>query len=253
VSSYVLRDSMTMLRREFRHTMRNPTTVFGALIFPVFMLLMFVYVFGGAMQVGVRYVHYIVPGILALCIGYGVGQTATSVATDRSEGITTRFRTMGIARAAVLSGQVLATVVRTVVCAALILVIALIMGFRPTAGVVDWLGVAGVVVLLTFSFSWVTTAMGLGAKSVEGANYAALPINFLPILSSGFVPAATMPSGIRWFTNNQPFTPAIETLRGLLTGTPIGHNGVLTVAWCTGIGLLAYLRANMLFNRDVSR
>jgi ABC-2 type transport system permease protein len=250
--SYAVRDSMTMLRREFRHTLRNPTTLFGSLVFPIFMLLMFTYIFGGAFDVGVEYVDYIAPGILALCVGYSVGQTAVSVSTDMREGIISRFRTMGISRASVLTARVIETVIRAMACSVIIIGVTLIMGFRPNATFVEWLAAAGVIAMISFAISWLTTAFGLVAKTAEGAAYAAFPINFLPIISSGFAPATTMPSGVRWFTDNQPFTPVIETLRGLLTGTPIGNNGLLAVIWCAVIALGSYLWARALFNRDIN-
>jgi ABC-2 type transport system permease protein len=250
--SYAVSDSVTMLRRNFRHMKRNPSTLFGSLIFPIIMLLMFVYVFGGAFSVGTNYVDYVVPGIIIMSVGYSVGQTAVSVSTDMTEGIITRFRTMGISRASVLTGQVLGTVIRTLGCVAVIVCITLIMGFRPTADFAEWIAAVGVVLMITFATSWLTTALGLVAKSVSGASYAAFPVTFLPVISSAFAPARTMPAGIRWFTDYQPFSPVIETLRGLLTGTPIGDSGWLAVGWCVVIALIGYLWARALFNRNTA-
>jgi ABC-2 type transport system permease protein len=251
--SYAVSDSATMLRRNLRHTLRNPSTLFGALMAPIIMLLMFVYIFGGAFNVGIKYLDYIVPGIIVMSVGYGVGQTAVSVSNDMTQGIIARFRTMAISRASVVTGHVVGTMIRTMACMALIIGVTLIMGFRPTANFGEWIAATAVIAMLTLATSWLTISFGLAAKTVEGASYAASPLTFLPFISSAFSPTNTMPSGVRWFTDNQPFTPVIETLRGLLTGTPIGNSAVLAIAWCTGIALVGYLWARALFNRDPAR
>jgi ABC-2 type transport system permease protein len=251
--SYAVSDSATMLRRNLRHTLRNPSTLFGTLMFPIIMLLIFVYIFGGAFNVGTKYIAYIVPGIIVMCVGYGVGQTAVSVSNDMTQGIIARFRTMALSRASVVTGHVLGTMIRTMICIALIIGITLIMGFRPTANLGQWIAATAVIAMLTLATSWLTIAFGLAAKTVEGATFAAFPLVFLPIISSAYAPTNTMPSAVRWFTDNQPFTPVIETLRGLLTGTPIGNSATLAIAWCTGIALVGYLWARALFNRDPAR
>jgi ABC-2 type transport system permease protein len=241
-----------MLRRNLRHTLRNPSTLFMTLIAPL-ILSMFVYIFGGAFNVGVEYINYVVPGIIVMSVAYGVGQTAVSVSNDMTQGIIARFRTMAISRASAVTGHVVGTMIRTLICIALIIGVRLIMGFRPTANVGDWFAATAVIVMLTLATSWLTVALGLAVKTVEGASFAAFPLTFLPFISSAFAPPNTMPSGVRWFTDNQPFTPVIETLRGLLTGTPIGNSAVLAIAWCAGIALVGYLWARALFNRDPAR
>jgi ABC-2 type transport system permease protein len=242
-------DALTMLRRDLRHNRRNPSTMFGALIAPVLMLLMFVYIFGAATDLGGDYLGYVVPGILVLCIGYSVGQTAVAVATDMNEGIINRFRTMGISRAAVLTGRVLGTVLRTLLCVAIILGLTVLMGYRPHAGVTGWLVVAGIVALAAFAAAWLTTAMGLSVRTVVAASYAALPVTLLPILSSAFSPTDRMSPGVRAFTEHQPYTPIIETLRAALNGTPIGAHLWWAVGWSVAMALGGYLWARARFTR----
>jgi ABC-2 type transport system permease protein len=244
-----MRDALTMLRRDLRHNRRNPSTMFGALIAPILMLVMFVYIFGGATDLGGDYLDYVVPGIVVLCIGYSVGQTAVAVATDMNEGIINRFRTMGISRAAVLTGRVLGTVLRTLLCVALILGLTVLMGFRPHAGFAGWLTVAGIVAAAAFAAAWLTTAMGLSVRTVVAASYASLPVTLLPILSSAFAPTNRMSSGVRAFTEHQPYTPIIETLRSALTGTPIGPHLPAAVIWCAVMALGGYLWARARFTR----
>jgi ABC-2 type transport system permease protein len=242
-------DALTMLRRDLLHNRRNPSTMFGALIAPILMLLMFVYFFGGATDLGEHYLDYVVPGILVLCVGYSVGQTAVAVATDMNEGIITRFRTMGISRAAVLTGRVLGTVLRTLLCVAIILGLTVLMGFRPHAGPAGWLTVALVLALVAFAGAWLTTALGLSARTVVAASYGALPVTLLPVLSSAFSPADRMSAGVRAFTEHQPYTPVIETLRAALAGAPVGPHLPATVAWCAGVALAGYLWARARFTR----
>ncbi|SMD26508.1 ABC-2 type transport system permease protein [Kibdelosporangium aridum] len=249
----MMSDAALMLGRNLRHTMRNPTTLFGSLMVPILLLLIFVYIFGGAFSVGVEYIDYITPGTIVLTMGYGVASTAIGVANDMTAGIIARFRTMAISRTAVLTGHVFGSVLRTVVCVALVIGVTLIMGFRPAADFVQWLAVAGLVVLLAIAITWLTVAFGLAAKTPEGASFLTFPLVFLPFISSAFAPTQTMPAGVRWFTDNQPFTPVIETLRGLLTGTPIGNSGIFAVGWCLVLGLGGYLWARALFNRDPVR
>ncbi|MCE7004325.1 ABC transporter permease [Kibdelosporangium philippinense] len=246
-------DSTLMLGRNLRHTMRNPTTLFGSLMVPILLLLIFVYIFGGAFSVGVDYIDYIAPGILMLTMGYGVSSTAIGVANDMTAGIIARFRTMAISRTAVLTGHVVGSVIRTVVSVTVVVCVMLLMGFRPNAGFVEWLGAAGLVLLVALAMTWLTVAFGLAAKTPEGASFATFPLVFLPFVSSAFAPTRTMPNGVRWFTDNQPFTPVIETLRGLLTGTPIGNSGVFAVGWCVVMAVGGYFWARALFNRDPVR
>ena len=184
----------------------------------------------------------------------GVAQgTAISVAMDMTEGIIARFRTMAIARVSVLTGHVVGAMIQTMFSLTIVIGVALLIGFRPNASPVEWIAAIGVLGMLTFALTWLTVALGMTSKTVEAASNLPMPLVFLPFLGSGFVPTDSMPAGLRWFAEYQPFTPVIETLRGLLMGTPIGNSGVIAVAWCAGIALLSYLWARKLFNRDPAR
>ena len=175
---------------------------------------------------------------------------AIAVAMDMTEGIIARFRTMAIARVSVLSGHVAGSMIQTLLSMAVVIGVALLLGFAPTAGPVDWLAAAGLLALLTFAVTWLAVALGLVTKSVEAASNLPMPLLLLPFLGSGFVPTESMPAGMRWFAEHQPFTPIMETLRGLLMGTPIGNSGVTAVAWCVAIALGGYVWAKRLYNRD---
>ncbi|RZQ61339.1 ABC transporter permease [Amycolatopsis suaedae] len=244
-----LHDSKTMVGRNMRHTLRNPVTLFGALAFPIIMLLLFVYVIGGAVNVGTDYLAYIAPGILMMGLCQGAGSVAIGVAEDMEKGIINRLRTMAIARTSVLTGHVVTNVVRSVACAALILGVMLLMGLRPNATFTEWLAVAGLLALVCYAVTWLTVALGLAAKTVTGASFAAFPLTFLPFVSSAFAPPGTMPAGVRWFTDNQPFTSVIDTLRGLLTGTGIGASGWLALGWCAVLALAGYLWSRSAFRK----
>ncbi|KJY37908.1 ABC transporter permease [Streptomyces katrae] len=238
-----------MLRRNLKHTVRNPVTVFNAVLFPIIIMLMFVGVFGGAFSVGEDYVDYATPGLLVMAISYGLGATATAVNDDMTKGIINRFKTMDVSRGAMLTGHVVITTVRCLVACAAIVGVAFAMGFDPAASALDWLGVVGVVVLLSFAAGWLTVATGLAAKTVESAGLATVPLIMLPFLSTAFVPAETMGTGIRQFAEYQPFTPIIETLRGLLNGNPSGGDALAAVAWCVGLALLGYVWAVSTFKK----
>ena len=258
--TYAARDSATMLRRSLLHTVRYPVTIIVSLAVPALLLLLFVGVFGGALGAGLgavpsggKYIDYVVPGILMMTVGYGASSTSQSVNKDMTEGIIARFRTMAISRSSVLTGHVAGALIRTVISAVLLIGVALLMGFRSSASAGQWLAVAGLVVLLTLALNWLAVAVGLAAGTIEGTSGFALLVQLLPFVSSAFVPTGTMSGGVRWFAHNQPFTPIIDTLRGLLTGTPIGHSGIVAVAWCVGLSLAGYLWAAMLFKRGASR
>jgi ABC-2 type transport system permease protein len=242
-------DSTIMLRRNFKHTVRNPVTVFNAVLFPIVLMLMFVYVIGGAFSVGVRYVDYVTPGMIILAICYGLSATAVAVNSDMAKGIINRFKVMDISRSAVLSAQVAVTMLRSLVAIAAIIGVAFAMGFRSQASFLEWLGAIGLIVLISFATSWITVALGLAAKTPESAGMATVPPILLPFLSSAIVPARTMAPGVRQFAEYQPFTPIIETLRGLLIGHPSAGNAVSAVAWCAGIGLVGYLWSLATFNK----
>ena len=234
-------DTTIMLRRNFKHTVRNPVTVFNAVLFPIVLLLLFVYVIGGAFNVGVKYVDYVTPGMIILTICYGLSATALAVNSDMAKGIINRFKVMDISRSAVLSAQVVATILRSLVAIAAITGVAFAMGFRTQASLPEWLGAVGLIVLVSFAASWITVALGLAAKTPESAGMAIVPLILLPFLSSAIVPAKTMAPGVRQFAEYQPFTPIIDTLRGLLTGEPSGSKAIAAIAWCVGIAVVGYL------------
>jgi ABC-2 type transport system permease protein len=247
-----------MLRRNLRHALRYPSLTFGVALTPVIMLVMFAYLFGSALSLGVAggtggadYIDFVVPGVLLMTLGAGSQTTAMSICGDMAEGIVARFRTMPIARTSVLTGQVVASVVLTMVSVVLVVAVGLVMGFRPTAGPVEWLAATGLMVLMTIAITWLAVGLGLLAKAPEGAGNAVMPLSFfLPFLSTAFVPLESLPGAIRWFAEYQPYSPTIETLRGLLVGGPIGHHGWQAVAWAVVLGVAGYLWSRWLFNRD---
>jgi len=252
-----IQDSMTMLGRELKHTLRFPLLLVGSILVPVVLLLLFDYILGGPIGAGLGnaargapYIDFLVPGILMMTVAAGSSAIAINVHTDMSGGIIDRFRTMAISRSALLTGHVGASVLRTLATTGVVTGVALLVGFRPKASVVDWLAVAGIVAAFSFALAWLSAALGLVAKSVAGANGSTLPVQFLlPFLSSTFVPADSMPAGVRWFSANQPFTPVVESLRALLTGAPVGSTTYLALAWCAVIALAGYLWARAAFRR----
>jgi len=254
--SYAARDCATMLRRNLVHLMRYPAMAVSVLGLPVIMLLLFVYVLGGTLGAGLgaarglSYIDYVAPGIIVLAVCSGAVSTAVSVNVDMTEGIINRFRTMAIARTSVLTGHVAGSVIQTVLSAVLVTGVAVAVGFRPTASPAGWAAAFGLVVLLAFATTWLSVALGLIAKSPATASNLPIPLFFLPFLGSTFVPPASMSAGVRWFAEYQPFTPIIDTLRGLLIGTPIGRDGVIAVAWCAGTALIGYLWARRVYNRE---
>ena len=253
MSTYALSDSATMLRRDFRHMRRYPVMTISTVLTPTAFLLLFVYVFGGAIGAGLggaSYVNYIVPGILMMTVGSGCAATAVGVNADMTEGIVARFRTMAISRASVLTGQVIGSLIRTMMSIIIVLGLALLMGFRPTASLINWIEALSLIALFTFAVSWMGVVFGLVGKTPAGANSLSLIFVLLPFISSAFVRAESMPVGIRWFAEYQPFTPIIDTLRGLLLGTPIGNSAILAIAWCAAIALVGYLLARAIYNRD---
>lgn len=259
--SHAVTDSATMLRRNLLHMLRYPSITVILISLPVVFLLLFVYVLGGTLGAGLagpsggraEYVDYVAPGILMLTV-VGVTQSAAlSVSMDMTEGIVDRFRTMAISRASVLTGHVLGTVCQTMFGLAVVTGVALLVGFRPDAGAVEWVASIAVLAMITFALTWLMVAMGLTAKSVETASNLPMPLVLLPFFGSGFVPTDSMPTALRLFAEYQPFTPFIETLRGLLMGTPIGSSAVLTIAWSVGIALVGYLWARVAYDRRRAR
>ncbi|MDH6119388.1 ABC transporter permease [Kitasatospora sp. GAS204B] len=253
-AAYALRDSSTMLRRKMTHALRYPGLSLGAVMVPVVFLLLFVYVLGGALATGVghgsAYINYLAPGIILMTVTAAATSTAVSVCTDLTEGIIARFRTMAISRASILVGHVLGSVIQTMVSVGIVIGLALAMGFRPSADPVHWLAAIGLITLLTFAVTWLAVALGTLSKTPEGASNIVLPLALLPFIGSAFVPTGSMSGWLRWFAQHQPFTPIIETIRGLLMGGPIGDNGIIAVAWCLVIAVAASLWATRLFNRQ---
>jgi ABC-2 type transport system permease protein len=258
--SYAIRDSATMLRRDFRHSLRYPTMTIGGMTVPIVFLLLFAGVFGNSLHAGLgtgasggSYINYVAPGIILMTAGAAAAATAINVCIDMNEGIIARFRTMAISRISILTGQVVGSLIRTLISGALVVAVAFALGFRPTATPLEWVAASGLFVMLTLALTWLTVAFGLVAKTPAGANSLSLIPEFLPFVSSAFVPTASMPAGVRWFAENQPFTPIIETLRGLLTGTPIGHNLILAVSWCAVITVVGYLWARARYDHLPAR
>jgi ABC-2 type transport system permease protein len=248
-TSAPLTDSRIMLRRNFKHILRNPVTIFNGALMPVVIMLMFVYVIGGAFSVGERYIEYATPGMILLAITYGLSGTAVSVNSDMAKGIINRFKVMNVSRGAVLTGHVAATMLGTSIAIAAIIGMAFALGFRSPASPLEWLGAIGIITATAFAAAWLTVALGMAAKTPESAGLTVVPLILLPFLSSAIVPAAEMGQGVRQFAQYQPFTPIIESLRGLLAGHPSGGYAAAALAWCAGIALVGYLWALSTFKK----
>ena len=248
-----LDDAGIMIGRSLTHARRALDTLLIGVLLPVLLLLLFVYVFGGAMSPQGQYLTYVVPGIVLLCAGYGAAGTGVGVANDMTTGAIDRFRSLPILRSAVLIGHITASLVRNLLSTVLVLAVAFAIGFRPTAGPLDWLLALAVLTLFIVAMSWVSVCFGLVAGSVESASSFSFVILFLPYLSSAFVPVETMPSVLRGFAEHQPLTPVIETLRGSMIGTPVAASAWTAVAWFGAILIVAYLTATYLFNRRTAR
>lgn len=266
MTAYVLTDSRTMLRRSLRRMRRYPSLTFFIAAIPVIVLLLFVYVFGGTLGAGLgaagvvagsagaasareAYVAYVIPGIFLMTVA-GVGQgTAITVSMDMTAGIVARFRTMAIARGAVLAGHVLGSVIQAALAMGIVVIVALVVGFRPTTDPVAWAAAAGLLALTAFAIGWLSVALGMVTGSVETASNLPMILTLLVFLSSAFVPTDSMPAPVAWFAEHQPFTPITETLRGLLFGTPSGGDAIVAVAWCVGISIASALWARRLYER----
>ena len=255
--AYALSDSAVMVRRQLLHMKRYPVLTFFMIGIPVILLLLFVYVFGGTLGNGLggvtggraAYVNYVVPGILLITISSSAQGTAISVAMDMAEGIIARFRTMRIFGPSVLTGHVIGSLVQNLYSLAAVIGVALLIGFRPTATAVEWVAATGALVMFAFAFTWFAVACGLVTKSVEAASNLPMPLVLLPFLGSGFVPTDSMPTAMRIFAEYQPFTPMMETLRGLLLGTAIGNSAILAVAWSVLISVVCFFWSKALYNR----
>jgi ABC-2 type transport system permease protein len=248
-----------MLRRNLLHARRYPSLTLNLLLTPIMLLLLFVYVFGDVMGSGIgggganhsEYIAYLVPGLLLMTISSTVIGTAVSVSNDMTDGIIARFRTMAIHRGSVLVGHVIGSVLQSVMSVVLVGAVAVAIGFRSTnASVLEWLAAFGLIVLFAMALTWIAVGMGLISPSAEAASNNAMPLILLPLLSSAFVPVDAMPGWFQPIAEYQPFTPAIETLRGLLLGSGIGHNGWLAIGWCVGLAVLGYFWSTSRFNRD---
>ncbi|MFJ4422762.1 ABC transporter permease [Streptomyces bobili] len=257
--SLAVRDSNTMLRRNLLHARRYPSLTLNLLLTPIMMLLLFVYIFGGVMSAGIgggtadrsEYIAYLVPGIVMMTIGGTTVGTAVSVSMDMTEGIIARFRTLAIHRGSVLIGHVVGSVLQCLASVVLVGAVAVAIGFRSTdATALEWIAAFGLLALFALALTWIAVGMGLISPNPEAASNNALPLVFLPLISSTFVPIDAMPGWFQPIAEYQPFTPAIETLRGLLLGTEIGHNGWLALTWCLALTVLGYLWSKSVFNRD---
>ncbi|WP_405168118.1 ABC transporter permease [Nocardia sp. NBC_01499] len=238
-----------MFRRAVRHTLRSRDTLLISMVLPVLIMLLFVYVFGGAIQVDGPYIDYVIPGIILLCTGFGASITATAVATDLRTGAVDRFRTLPMFRQALLAGHVGEGVVRNLLAVVIVLVIGVILGFRSSAGFFAWLGALAVIVLFVHAITWIAVALGLLAQNPEAAGGFTYAIMFIPYISSAFVPTVSMPSWLRGFAEHQPATPVIDTLRALLTGSDSANSAALAVVWSVGLSVLGYACATALFAR----
>ena len=255
--SYAATDSATMLRRNLRHALRYPSMTISTVAMPVVFLLLFDYVLGGTLGAGLRgvvagggeYIDYLAPGVLVMTAAAGSVSTAVSVSVDMTEGIVNRFRTMAISRGSLLTGHVVGSLIQTIIAMAVVGAVALLAGFRPENGPVQWAAAAGLLTLLAFALTWLAVALGMVADSPETASNLPLPLMFLPFLGSGFVPTSSMPAGLRQFAEHQPFTSVIDTVRALLMGGPVGGTGAIAVAWCVAIALGGYGWARMSFER----
>jgi ABC-2 type transport system permease protein len=250
-ATYTIADTRTLLHRNLTHALRYPAMSLSALLMPLIFLLLFKYAFGHALGAGIggSYIDYLAPGMLIMTGTSSMVGTAVSVCTDMTEGIVDRLRSMSISRFALLAGQVLGNVIQTLLAMAVLLGAAVAIGFRPHADALHWLGAIGVAALTAWAMTWLAMALGLSAKAPEGASNLPMPFILLPFLGSGFVPATSMSPGLRQFAEYQPFTPITETLRGLLLGTPIGHQWILALGWCAALAVVGYAGSRRLFDR----
>lgn len=252
MTTHALTDTAVLTGRSLRHILRSPDTIVTTAIMPIAMMLLFVFVFGGAIDTGgTAYVDYLLPGILLVTVASGIAYTAYRLFLDMKGGIVDRFRSMPIAATSVLWGHVLTSLVANAVSLALVVGVALLLGFRSGASVTAWLGVVGILMLFTLALTWIAVIAGLAAKTIDGASAFSYPLIFLPFVSSAFVPTATMPGPVRWFAENQPVTSIVDTIRALLTQQPVGGQIWIALAWCLAILIVAASIAVALFRRTV--
>jgi ABC-2 type transport system permease protein len=252
IKSYFFSDMGVMIGRSMRHIFRSMDTIITVAITPIAMMLLFVYVLGGAIQTGAEnYVNYLLPGILLIAIASGVSYTAYRLFIDMQRGIFERFHSMPIARSAALWGHVLTSLVSNAISVGVIILVALLMGFRSSAGVMQWLAVASILALFTLALTWMAAIAGLSSKSVDGAGAFSYPLIFLPFISSAFVPTESMPSVVRVFAENQPVTSIVDAIRALLSGQPVGNDIWVALTWCVGVMVIAYLLAMKAYRRRI--
>ena len=253
MKTHFFSDTGVLFGRSMRHILRSTDTIITVTLMPIAILLLFVYVFGGAIQAGTdRYVNYLLPGILLMAIASGISYTAFRLFTDVQGGVFERFRSMPIARSAALWGHVLTSLVSNLISVAVIILVALAMGFRSSAGILSWLAVAGILALFTLALTWIAVIPGLTAKSVDGASAFSYPLIFLPFISSAFVPTETMAGPVRAFAENQPVTSIVDAIRSLLAEEPVGSDIWVALAWCLGILAVAYLFAVRAYRKKTS-
>ena len=253
MTTHFFGDTAVLTGRSLRHVLRSPDTIVTTAVMPIAFMLMFVYVFGGAIDIGAgAYVDYLLPGLLLITVASGVAYTAYRLFLDLKGGIFERFQSMPIARSSALWAHVPTSLVANLVSVAVVVGVALIMGFRSGAGVLEWLAVAGILVLFTLALTWIAVLAGLSAKTVEGASAFSYPLIFLPFVSSAFVPTETMPGPVRWFAENQPVTSIVNSIRQLLEGKQVSGDLWVALAWCVGILLAAYVAATVIYKRKIS-
>ncbi|KIA66418.1 ABC transporter permease [Nocardia vulneris] len=252
--SFALADSATMLRRNLTHAKRYPSMSIGVIMMPTLFLLIFKFVFGGALEKssGGNYVDYLAPGMLLMVPAYITASVAVSIANDAAKGIVNRFRTMGITQSSMLTGHVLGALLQALLGIAVMCVVALLIGWRPDANPVEWVAALGLLTFMIFGLNWLAVALGLLSPNAEGASNIVFPIIMLPFLGSGLVSPDTMPAGLRQFAEYQPFTPITETVRGLLMGSEIGTNGIISIGWCLVLTLGGFFWANAIFRRKTA-
>ena len=255
MSTYVLSDTRTLTGRSLRHILRSPDTIITTAVTPIALMLLFVYVFSGAINLGSAkgsYIDYMLPGILLITIASGIAYTAYRLFMDLQSGIFERFHSLPIARSGVLWAQVLTSLVANLVSVAIVIGVALLMGFRTGASVGAWLAVIGILTLFTLALTWLAVIAGLSAKTVDGASAFAYPLIFLPFISSAFVPTDSMPGPVRWFAEHQPVTSIVDSIRALFAGQPVGSDIWVALAWCVGILVVGYAVSMSLYRRKIS-
>jgi ABC-2 type transport system permease protein len=253
MTTYFVEDTTVLLGRSMRHVTRSLDTIITVTVMPIALMLMFVYVFGGAIDTGsVPYVNYLLPGILLITIVMGISYTAFRLFTDLQSGVFERFQSMPIARSSVLWAHVLTSVVSNLISVAIVVLVALLMGFRSSAGVLAWLAVAGILVVFTLAVTWIAVIAGLSAKTVDGVGAFSYPLIFLPFVSSAFVPTDSMPGPVRAFAEHQPVTSIVDTIRDLFAQQPVGTDIWVALAWCAGIMVIAYAAAMATYRRRIS-